>query len=102
MCDSSAIVAIDELAKRCEARGVDLALRHLSADCAALLERAGDLVEVSAEEDPRYLVAADYGRDALEKAEEKLAEGETRAPFISVEALEGWERDALKRQISRA
>ena len=82
---------------------MDLALRHLSADCAALLERAGDLVEVSAEEDPRYRVAADYGRDALEKAEEKLAEGgETRAPFISVEALEGWERDALERQISRA
>ena len=103
VCDSSAIVAIDELAKRCEARGVHLALRHLSADCAALLERAGDLVEVSAEEDPRYRVAADYGRDALDKAEEKLAEGgETRAPFISVEALEGWERDALERQISRA
>ena len=41
--------------------GKNLHLRHLSPDCRALLEKAGDLVEVSVIEDPRYGIAVDYG-----------------------------------------
>ena len=36
-----------------------LHLRHLSAECQLLLEKAGDLVEVNVIEDPKYHVADD-------------------------------------------
>jgi SulP family sulfate permease len=57
--DHSAIQAIDGLAERYRVLGKRLHLRHLSADCRALLERAGDMIEVSLAEDPRYRVADD-------------------------------------------
>jgi SulP family sulfate permease len=57
--DHSAIQAIDGLAERYRLLGKRLHLRHLSADCRALLERAGDMIEVSLAEDPRYRVADD-------------------------------------------
>ena len=93
--DSSALVAIDDLASKYRDAGKTLRLRHLSRDCAALLERAGDLVEVDAETDPVYAVAADYGANALVAASEAAPRGGAR---ISVDGLEAWEEDALKRQ----
>ena len=57
--DHSAIEAIDSLAERYTKAGKNLHLRHLSPECRQLLEKAGDLVEVNIEEDPRYHVADD-------------------------------------------
>ena len=93
--DSSALVAIDDLASKYRDAGKTLRLRHLSRDCAALLGRAGDLVEVDAETDPVYAVAADYGANALVAASEAAPRGGAR---ISVDGLEAWEEDALRRQ----
>jgi SulP family sulfate permease len=59
--DHSGLNAIDTLAEKYRGAGKSLHLRHLSPDCRALLEKAGDLVEVSVIEDPRYGVAVDYG-----------------------------------------
>jgi SulP family sulfate permease len=59
--DHSGLQAIDALAVKYKRAGKNLHLRHLSPDCKALLEKAGDLVEVSIIEDPRYGVAVDYG-----------------------------------------
>jgi SulP family sulfate permease len=57
--DHSAIEAIDNLADKYIKAGKTLHLRHLSIECAQLLENAGDLVEVNVMEDPRYHVADD-------------------------------------------
>jgi SulP family sulfate permease len=59
--DHSGLNAIDTLAEKYRRAGKSLRLRHLSPDCRVLLERAGDLVEVSVIEDPKYGVAVDYG-----------------------------------------
>jgi SulP family sulfate permease len=59
--DHSGLQAIDTLAEKYKRAGKNLHLRHLSPDCRALLEKAGDLVEVSVIEDPHYGVAVDYG-----------------------------------------
>lgn len=59
--DHSALQAVDGLAVKYKRAGKRLRLRHLSPDCKALLQRAGDLVEVNVIEDPRYGVAVDYG-----------------------------------------
>jgi len=59
--DHSGLEAIDALASKYEAAGKRLHLRHLSPDCQRLLEKAGNLVEVSVLEDPDYEVAVDYG-----------------------------------------
>lgn len=57
--DHSALEAIDGLAEAYRSRGKHLHLRHLSADCRRVLERAADLVEVNITEDPVYPVADD-------------------------------------------
>ena len=57
--DHSGLEAIDALAERYAAVGKRLHLKHLSAECHGLLQRAGDLVEVNVIEDPRYRVATD-------------------------------------------
>ncbi|MEN8168839.1 MAG: SulP family inorganic anion transporter [Pseudomonadota bacterium] len=57
--DHSAIEAIDTLAERYMNAGKRLHLRHLTAECQELLEKAGDLVEVNVIEDPKYHVADD-------------------------------------------
>ena len=57
--DSSALEAIDQLCVKFQEEGKRVHLRHLSADCRALLAKAGDLVEVNVLEDPAYAVAAD-------------------------------------------
>ena len=50
--DSSALVAIDELAEKYRSLGKTLTLRHLSPDCAKLLTKAEDLIEVDVLTDP--------------------------------------------------
>ena len=57
--DHSAIEAIDNLAEKYIKAGKKLHLRHLSPECAQLLTKAGDLVEVNVLEDPTYHVADD-------------------------------------------
>ena len=56
--DHSGIEALDNLADRYLAQGKTLHLRHLSPECVQLLNRAGDLCEVS-RLDPQYHVASD-------------------------------------------
>lgn len=57
--DHSALEAVDSLAERYIKEGKKLHLRHLSPECAELLEKAGNLVEVNVIEDPKYHVADD-------------------------------------------
>ncbi|MCR9245108.1 MAG: SulP family inorganic anion transporter [bacterium] len=59
--DHSGLQAIDALAEKYKRAGKNLQLRHLSPDCRALLQKAGDLVTVDVIDDPRYGVAVDYG-----------------------------------------
>jgi len=58
--DHSGLEAIDALAVKYEAEGKRLHLRHLSADCRRLLDKARQTIEVSVIEDPEYGVAVDY------------------------------------------
>ncbi|MEL7107129.1 MAG: SulP family inorganic anion transporter [Pseudomonadota bacterium] len=58
--DQSALTAIEAVAAKYEAAGKALQLRHLSRDCHALLQTAGQLV-IDSDDDPDYQVAADYG-----------------------------------------
>lgn len=57
--DHSAIEAIDVLAEKYTKEGKVLHLRHLSAECRLLMEKAGSLVEVNIKEDPHYHIADD-------------------------------------------
>ena len=57
--DHSGIEAIDTLAERYGNAGKKLHLLHLSPECKKLLSNAGDLVEVSMIDDPKYFVADD-------------------------------------------
>ncbi len=57
--DHSAIEAIDSLAERYTRADKNLRLRHLSPECRLLLKKAGNLIEVNIEEDPKYHVADD-------------------------------------------
>ena len=57
--DQSALQAIEDLARRYEALGKTLQLRHLSRDCHELLKRAGQLM-IDSDDDPDYGVAVDY------------------------------------------
>ena len=63
VCDMSGLEAIQALAGRYRKLGKSLEVRHLSPDCARMLERAGNLVSVTvAEDDPFYLVARIPGK----------------------------------------
>ena len=55
--DQSGLEAINALAERYTKLGKRLHLRHLSADCQTLLDKAGRLVEVNISEDPHYHIA---------------------------------------------
>ena len=57
--DQSALQAIDALAARYEALGKTLQLRHLSRDCHALLNRAGQLI-LDADDDPDHGLTVNY------------------------------------------
>lgn len=58
--DHSGLQAIDALAAKYQEHGTTLKLRHLSPDCQALLEKAGQLIEPNPD-DPSYGIAVDYG-----------------------------------------
>ena len=57
--DQSGLEAINAVAEKYRAQGKRLHLVHLSQECAKLLDKAGDLVEVNISEDPHYHVATD-------------------------------------------
>lgn len=57
--DQSGLEAINNLAEKYRALGKKLHLVHLSEECAVLLDKAGDMVEVNISEDPHYHVATD-------------------------------------------
>ena len=57
--DHSAIEAVNALAERYQRAGKQLCLRHLSADCLDLLDKARNMIEVNYREDPHYRVADD-------------------------------------------
>jgi len=57
--DSSGVEAIDTITKKYEDAGKNLLLRHLSADCKAILKKAGRHCSYE-EDDPTYRIAFDY------------------------------------------
>ncbi|DAB27717.1 MAG: sodium-independent anion transporter [Sulfurimonas sp. RIFOXYD12_FULL_33_39] len=57
--DSSGVEAIDAITKKYEDNGKNLLLRHLSADCKAILKKAGPHCSYE-EDDPTYKVAYNY------------------------------------------
>ena len=57
--DQSGMEAINALAEKYKTAGKTLHLTHLSPECRALLDQAGDLVEINHSEDPQYHVASD-------------------------------------------
>jgi SulP family sulfate permease len=58
VCDLSGIEAINALTERYRKAGKRLRLRHLSKDCARMLDRADALIDIEvAEDDPDYMVA---------------------------------------------
>ena len=67
--DQSAIEALNKLAERYQKNGKVIHLRHLSADCVKLIQRAEKICDVNVLEDPDYFVAIDNYRQALIKAD---------------------------------
>ena len=57
--DSSGVEAVDAITKKYEDTGKNLLLRHLSADCKAILKKAGPHCSYE-EDDPTYKVAFNY------------------------------------------
>jgi sulfate permease, SulP family len=57
--DMSAIEALNKLTERYHKAGKKLHLRHLSADCRALIKNAESVIDVNVMEDPEYKVVAD-------------------------------------------
>jgi len=57
--DSSGVEAIDAITKKYEEAGKNLLLRHLSADCKAILRKAGPYCSYE-EDDPTYKVAFNF------------------------------------------
>ena len=57
--DQSGLEAINAIAEKYRSLGKKLHLYHLSEECAVLLDKAGDMVEVNISEDPHYHVATD-------------------------------------------
>ncbi|RLA82482.1 MAG: SulP family inorganic anion transporter [Epsilonproteobacteria bacterium] len=57
--DSSGVEAVDAITKKYEEAGKNLLLRHLSADCKAILKQAGPHCSYE-EDDPTYKVAFNY------------------------------------------
>lgn len=70
--DQSGLEAINSLAEKYVQNGKRLHLTHLSQECRALLDRAGDLVEVNLSEDPQYHVATDRIIPSLTKQPEPI------------------------------
>ena len=55
----SGLEAINTLAEKYDANGKRLHLTHLSPECRRLLDKAGDLVNISVSEEPQYHVGSD-------------------------------------------
>ena len=72
--------------------GKTLTLRHLSPDCAKLLKKGGDLVEVDVDTDPVYAVAANLDAETLSAVTKTLG---------GRKGLSLAEENALKRQYLR-
>lgn len=66
--DQSAIETVNRLSEKYQRVGKKLHLRHLSADCRHLIQRAEKICDVNLLEDPSYYVAVDNYRDALSRA----------------------------------
>ena len=85
--DHSALEAINSLAERYGALGKRVHLRHLSSDCAGLLERMCgeecppyELIEADPETDPVYEVAEDYSKfGSVPKPKLPKSDGEYKA-----------------------
>ena len=58
--DSSGVEAVDAITKKYEDAGKNLLLRHLSADCKAILKKAGPHCTHNEDDDPTYKVAYNY------------------------------------------
>lgn len=57
--DMSAIEALNKLTERYKKAGKNVHLKHLSADCRALLKNAEEIIEVNIKEDPTYKLVVD-------------------------------------------
>jgi sulfate permease, SulP family len=57
--DMSAIEALNKITERYQKVGKKIHLKHLSADCRALLKSAEDIIDINVLEDPTYKVAID-------------------------------------------
>ncbi|BDD00626.1 SulP family inorganic anion transporter [Persicobacter psychrovividus] len=57
--DHSGIEAVSKIAEKYARLGKELHLRHLSADCRAMLKKADYIVDINVMEDPEYGVAMD-------------------------------------------
>jgi SulP family sulfate permease len=57
--DHSAIEAIHGISEKYRSLGKQMRLKHLSRECQALLENAGDIIEVDVIADPNYHIAVD-------------------------------------------
>jgi SulP family sulfate permease len=57
--DMSGIEALNKITERYQKQGKKLHLRHLSADCRALLKNADEIIDVNILEDPTYKVVVD-------------------------------------------
>lgn len=63
--DQSAIESINKLAERYQQAGKKIQLKHLSADCAKLINKARKICDVNVLEDPDYFVAVDNYKKLL-------------------------------------
>lgn len=54
--DMSTIDALEKITEKYQRNGKIVVLRHLSEDCAILLDHANGFIEVNIEEDPTYRV----------------------------------------------
>ena len=57
--DMSAIEAVNRITERYLKVGKKVHLKHLSADCRALLKNAEDIIDVNVLEDPTYKLVVD-------------------------------------------
>lgn len=57
--DMSAIEAVNKITSRYKEQGKEVTLRHLSADCRTLLNKADAIIDINVAEDPNYKLALD-------------------------------------------
>jgi len=66
--DQSAIESINKLAERYQQAGKNIQLKHLSADCTKLINKAKKICDINIMEDPDYFVAVDNYKKLLGKS----------------------------------